>query len=379
MSFIASCPFCRRKVKAPERALGQSFACQRCQNYFTLAPDDDAALQVQAQSSSGFEIAAQADPQAAPAASPPRSAPAAPRAAAPDDAALTETARQLEPLTARVLPVLNEMGPVAAPVDRPGWHTIGVIALFLGGIALAFASIPGLQWLTIPFAGLGLIAGAFGLMVDYTPQSEEWTPKVGAILCAVLLVVAFAWPALLGLDPKVAPLPPPVDPNRQLVQPRGDKGPGGPRPSPQPLDKERWVEADLYDVDHGMVRLRIMAAALQDVPVNLRKDRRRAERELALTVKLVHAGTKDPIAFKGWRAAGDSPRLLDGNGQVLAFRPRGDGAAPRALVPFQPVQETVAFDPPAAASDFVRLELPASAFGGAGTVRFLVPRTMFAR
>lgn len=352
--------------------MGKSVPCKRCHNFFTLAANDDAGLQAQAQSSSEFEIASTLAPPA-----PPRLAAPPQHSGAPhDEDHLAETVRH-EPLTAPVMPALPEPPPARAPAQKAAWHAIGVTALFLGSVGLVCASVPGVQWLTIPLSALGLIAGAFGLMVDYSYKTEEWTPKVGAGLCALLLVAALAWPALLGLDPKVTELPPPVDPNRQVFLPRTDRV-AGTRLIPQAVGKEQWVDAEAYDVDHGIVRLRVAGAMVQDVPVNQRKDRRRAERELTIALTLSHAGVKDPIVFKGWRSVSDAPRLVDAAGQALAFRPRPD-SPPRSVLPFHPVQETIAFDVPAAGVEFVRLELPASAFGGAGMVRFQLPKSMFAR
>jgi hypothetical protein len=393
MSFIASCPFCRRKVQAPRRALGQSIACKRCNNFFTVAPDDEAALHhAKTESSSELEIGLKA---ALPIAPPPTqrttSMPhdtrgltplGSPDAAAPDekDLSLTETVRQHERITAPILPVLREPPRAQVRPTKLGWHTLGVVAMALGSFALVCAGVSWLQWLTIPLAALGLIAGAFGLIVDYTEKTEEWTPKAGAGISGAVLLIALVWPALLGLDAKITTdLPPPIDPNRQVFQARGDKGSAVVRPTPQPLAAERWVEAEQYDVDHGFVRLRVVGTAVQDVPANLRKDRRRGEKELVLTVMLSHVGTKDPISFPGWRnaSAASAPRLTDASGKTLGFHPRSEaGLPPRALVPFHPVQEALAFDVPAAGSEYLRLELPATAFGGIGAVKFQIPKSM---
>jgi len=270
------------------------------------------------------------------------------------------------------------------------------VAMLLGSLALGCASLEWLQWLTIPLSALGLIAGAFGLMVDYTEKTEEWTPKIGAIVSGCVLLAALAWPGLLGLDPKItSELPPPVDPNRQVLVPRNPQA-GGVRPPAQPAPESHWVAADLYDVDHGVVRLRVLGAGVQDVPVN--RKGRRGDKEYVVTLLLSHAGTKDAITFSGWHSAagnnavgnntignnapgnnaGHTPRLLDASGKALAFRPRADagGVAPRSIVPFRPVQETLTFEAPAGTSEYVRLELPAGAFGGAGVVRFQIPRFM---
>jgi hypothetical protein len=382
MPFIASCPFCRRKVQAPSAALGQSVACKRCNNFFTLAPDDEAALH-HAKAASSSELEALRSDVAPPPPSTHRVSSLPPPepalASSKDNSPLTETVPQHQPVTAAALPVLSEPQRAHVASAKLRWHTVGVSAMALGSVALVCAGVAWLQAFTIPLAALGLIAGAFGLIIDYVEKTEEWTPKVGVAISGTVLLVSLAWPALLGLDAKVTSnLPPPVDPNRQVFQTRGDKISTTTRLAPQPITEDRWVEANLYDVDHGFVRVRVVGTAVQDVPANLRKERRR-DKELVVTVMLSHVGTKDPIPLLGWRnpSAANTPRLSDASGKTLAFRPRGDSPlVPRALLPFQPVQETLAFEVPAADSAHLRLELPATGFGGTGSVKFQIPKGM---
>src|SRR5262245_43269910 len=100
MPFLAACPFCQRKVQAPDAALGQSIACKKCHSYFTLAPADDLPpLEATARTAHDYMIAAKTTALA-----PPVDKPATSPAAAP------APGKSAAPLVGKL---------VAPPTDRP--------------------------------------------------------------------------------------------------------------------------------------------------------------------------------------------------------------------------------------------------------------------
>lgn len=371
MAFIAACPFCQRLVQAPDGALGQSIACKKCKNHFTLAPADDVPAPRSGPNSAVMHATA-ARPQPAP-----------PRAArtGPDDTlehAVVATAPDLPPLEAagNALPAIAP-SPVAPPAPATPWNLFAVATLLLSSLALVCATVSWLQWLTIPLAGAGLLSGV--ICVVGTPIESTRDAIVlglGGVVTPPTLLIALFWPAVLGLDTRLAPeRPPALDPNRQTIQPRRDRAGNTAILTPQALEANAWADAERFDVDHGNVRLRIVEVSRREAPKTKRKNRK-PEQELVIVVMLSHVGTKGPVTFQGWRDAA-APRLRDAMDSAFEFKGRGADATGvgRSLVPFRPVRETLVFAAPPATTD-LRLELPASAIGGDGTVRFHLPATM---
>ena len=370
MSFIAICPFCRRKVQAPDSTLGQSIACKKCKNNFTLAPDDYLPPVKTGDSAVSTVGAAKATSPVATTEPPPST---------------VETTEHSISATAPDTPRLQaplRLAPVSAPPppgQRVPWNPFGVAALLLGSVALLCASISWLQWATIPLAGAGLLSGVIALLA--TPietQRDAIVLFLAGLLTLSVLAIALFWPAMLGLDNRLTrETQREPDPNRQMLQPRLDGRGVEPTAAARPLERNQWAQADQYDVEHGVVRLRILSATSHTVPVKQRKEGRPAT-ELHVTVQVLHVGTKGAIAFSGWPTA-EAPKLEDASGKSYSFQVRPENSAvARSLVPFQPVRDTLVFAAPPPVTDWVRLELPASAFGGLGEVRFQVPRTMIA-
>src|SRR5207248_2470 len=92
------------------------------------------------------------------------------------------------------------------------------------------------------------------------------------------------------------------------------------------------------------------------------------------------------VNYESWadptREAGrHEPRLTDDRGQTyrrVSFAPGTDLAGSSGdtfLTPGKPIVDLLVFEaPPLEGIQFLRLELPASAFGGAGTLRFQIPK-----
>jgi hypothetical protein len=349
--------------------MGQSLACKKCNNHFTLAPVDD----LPASALAGGE-----EHRRGTVTSPPT--PALPISTANHKETLEPTVTAGEP-KAEPIQVTASLPSESLPVAPIPWNRYAVAALLLASLALGCAAVSWLQWLTIPLAGAGMLAAIICLVgTPIESPRDAVVLAIGGLVAAPTLFIALFWPALFGMDTRVSPeSPPPPDPNRQTIQPRRDRVGNSAVITPEALDASTWADANRYDVDHGNVRLRIVEVTLRDVPAARRKDRR-PERELVITVMMSHVGTKGPVTFRGWTES-TPPLLRDPTGGALVFKGRAGEATStgRPLVPFQPVRESLLFSAPEGTIDYLRLELPAAAFGGSGTVRFQVPGNMVAR
>src|SRR5262249_54877147 len=149
MPFIARCPFCSTQVNAPDKAVGYSIPCPRCGSHFTLAPIQSIPAPARAATAATAAIVPAPPPTV------PHDGPRLPPAPAP-------VFQQPEPTAPA-----PDWGPLlldspTAPGQR--WvRLVGIAALFVGSLALLFASIPFLNWLTLPLSGLGLLLGLVGV------------------------------------------------------------------------------------------------------------------------------------------------------------------------------------------------------------------------
>jgi hypothetical protein len=110
-------------------------------------------------------------------------------------------------------------------------------------------------------------------------------------------------------------------------------------------------------------------------------------RNLVIRLELVLTGTSDKVTFDGWSGSsfGDArhkPALTDNLGDeykvldVGAGKEVADQERQLAIYPKLFANDFVIFEAPKTEAAFVNLALPAAAFGGTGTLRFQIPKSM---
>jgi hypothetical protein len=358
MPFIAECQFCRRKVRAPDHAVGSSISCPDCGSYFTLLPTGHAAAAHTADAPAGQRRR---------------------RSAA-------VTPGLLEREDPSGAPTDDESPPSSAPTGGSRLNPVAVAALFLGGLALLFASLPGLDLLTLPCGGLGLILGLAGTLRARASGRGLFLSAAGAGLSAAVLLVACLWPGvfnpLKGHRADTA--------GQESKQPRVvPVGRAVARRESAPVEEGAWVDASQDAVQVGDLRVRVLAAAVRTVSF---KDPARAraarERPLLITLRIYNLGTGRRIAYTSWGepSAGredELARLSDHTGRTYRLKSFGAGVevvgrtARASLTPGKYVDDVLIFEPPPAPSVVsLRLELPGSAGGAADTLRLQLPGSM---
>jgi hypothetical protein len=349
MSIIAECIGCKCQLRLPERAVGHSLECPKCGSFFMVVP--------------------MSQPGSAP-------APAIlPGAAGP--AVLLHrhpTAPAHVPAPARAAsaaPPVKETAPSPWVMPRtPGSKrqlSCAVVALFLGSIAFPFAAHPRLHVLTILVAGLGLMVGLVGVAVVVERGTGFVFAGVAAVVCALVVAIGM-WPQLLY--PAFQPALP--DTNGDWVLPPRPKNPGV---------APGWLDASRAEVECAHVGLRVEDVQVRTVRFADGKGAK--EKGLVIVLRLRNAGGAE-LRYRGWGGSGSTPTLRDDTRpyryRPLQPRPVKPGAAPApaitALLPGQPVEEALAFEAPGRPVAFLRLELPAAAFGGDRVVRLQIPGNM---
>ena len=197
MPFLAACPFCRRKIQAPDTALGQSVACKKCHSYFTLAPEDDLPPpEATARTAQEYLLAARANalaPLAGQAAAVPTAQSTTPQPPAKPSAAQVDTVQHVAMITMPETPRL--VPTILPPLEDKSASSDGVNLLYLapfvlGGVALLCGIMGWLPWLTIPLASVGILTGVIAWL---TAPIESHRDGVLVLLGSAVSAAAFVW------------------------------------------------------------------------------------------------------------------------------------------------------------------------------------------
>ncbi len=149
---------------------------------------------------------------------------------------------------------------------------------------------------------------------------------------------------------------------------------------------EKWLDATKEKAAAGPVNIRVVSVRV-DKPRILRSTGRAAapkEDCLIVTLELVNTDPQKKIVHAGWSRAPAMQRvaLNDNHGnpyKLENFRSgtvEGQQSESASLYADDPVSDVLVFERPVDAAEYLRLELPASAVGQPGVLRFQIPKKM---
>lgn len=377
MPIVALCPYCRAGgVRAPESAVGQSVTCPSCKSNFTVVPSDDPA--------------AQAARAAAPSPPPPplwsvERAPDKPARPAPPRPAVDETREHSSPVdVTEPSPVLpgERRAPAPAPTytpSEPGEPLDTGLAFALGGATLFGVGMAVAQF--VPFGrAIGLVlcgVGAVGGVLSLGAEGRARLVGAGAAavnLVAVLLL-AFA-PEFLGLAPWFGGDADDVEP-----EPTGPVAVSLKTGVAMPVGEAVKAEQAAWRAHGIRVDVRSTVGPVELVGPDGAKKRSR-EPVLLVAVRVTNEGVAGRAELSGWlTGATDQVTLTDPAGRRLKPKAFDPGWVPAdrpavagsGLGPGTAYTVGLAFEPPAARADSLRLELPGAAAGLAETITFRLP------
>jgi hypothetical protein len=219
-------------------------------------------------------------------------------------------------------------------------------------------------------AGLGLLA----TQDERKTRDTVWLALGGGVSLLVLLA-AFLWPSALdrhwGMDFAVEE----PDPNQFLVVTPDN------RQVVKDLGRAEWIDADKQSLRQGDIHVRI-ASVKVDVP-GVKKEAKGPALPPALLIQVavVNVGQLRLIPYQGLNKSDPPPILTDDKGTPYPLRRLHDLGLPHlvqraVLGPAREVPDLLAFEPPPPDVDALKLEFPAAAWGGTGTCRFRIPRSM---
>jgi hypothetical protein len=240
-----------------------------------------------------------------------------------------------------------------------------------------------LRYLAIPFAGLGVLVGGLGFLAtldDRKPRDTVWLSLGGGVSLLVLLTALF-WPSVLhrywGMDFTVDE----PDPNHFLVVTVHNQQ------VVKDLGRSEWVDAESQSLRQGDVHVRIVSVRLGVPPQKKEVQKKEAKGKapppgLLIQVAVVNVGQLRLIPYQGLGKAEPPPVLSDDQGRSYPLHPFPPAAGvldqvERAVLgPAREVNDLLVFEAPPAEAGALKLEFPASAWGGTGTCRFRISRGM---
>jgi hypothetical protein len=380
MAISVVCSACGGRMSAPSQLLGRMAKCPQCGKTVKVAPSTE------------------------PPAEPPRQAPARKPKSAPSEAAAG---------TAQIVVRRSDHGDTPSPNGRIPYG-LGIPSLVLGIIALSFGWVPqGGALVSMPLSGLGLLFGIAGLGVAIVQGGRGiGFPIAGSAVSLVAVVFGLVWLGLLSPAKQTATqtsAPAAVAQNQEQSSPTPVK--------PAPDKEASWIDASKDAVQHGDVLVQLGAVAVRNVRIKdvLGDETVSPTKNLTIQVLLDNTNSTRKIDFLGWSGATVNAiglaDLLGGNGRNkansteslpgpernaatltdnfgnpykrISLEPgaqiRGQISTATSVYPRKRIEDLLVFEPPVDKVQYLRLELPATAFGGTGSLRLQIPKGMIHR
>jgi hypothetical protein len=254
-------------------------------------------------------------------------------------------------------------------------HPVTVAALVTVSAAVFVASVPVLDVLAKPLSAVGLLLGALAVPVSV------WRGRANFLVPAAVSAGGLLALLFLGRWPQ-APAPPPPPLVAAPLRPGG-------MATPQPIQEDDWTDARASAVRRNDLRVQIVSARLGSVEVEYKGNKVVSpDRYLVIRVQVSYEGVVfQQVPYEPWVDLANAPSphqptLVDNRERVYPQKAfdadrRVVGRGGRSyLTPGRQVNEVLVFPVPAAGVEYLRLKLPASAFGGEGDFRFQIPRAM---
>ncbi|SRR5579875_308778 len=248
------------------------------------------------------------------------------------------------------------------------------LAFLCFGVALLFTSFYPLELFIKPIALLGVLAGLLGgVLPALWRRKNTVLPLVLSVLCFLVLLFAGSWPNVSSPPPALMKIP---------LKQQG-------MAAYQPLGENEWVDASTNALKRGDVRVEIVSARVGPVDLKGKSSATTsAGRFLTIRLRVSYEGVVfQQTPYEPWADLVDSPSkhpptLVDDQGRIYTQKTLEPGwkvagrADVDALNPGHQVKEVLVYPVPARDASYLRLMLPASAFGLAGEFRFQIPRSM---
>jgi hypothetical protein len=347
MSVIADCSSCGSKLTVPDNLLGHEVKCPRCGTIKVVAPASNPP--------------------------PPPQSQAARRNQDYDD----EDDR----------PVRRSRGTeqrATTEANGPAFG-LGIASLVLGIIAIPVALIPCFGFWSMPVSGVGLVLGVSGLIIVLvSKRGSLGFPIAGSAVSFAALAIAGLW--LLVCAGVVSSTKSGLDQFKASMEELASKVEEQKR-----RDAADWVDASKDPVLHGDAQVRVTSVMIGPVEMDMENGDVEKSTTDNLIIRLVIKNTSQEgkeIDYRGWRTTAkldrDAATLRDDGGfkypPAILNRPvKGQVRSTQSIKPRESLEDVLVYHAPRNNPNELRLELPATAFGGIGTIKFRIPSSMIKR
>ena len=380
MPFLATCPFCPAKFQLSGKKLGASVRCPECGSYFTAVPPEEEMPQAGTPA-----LRALAAKKRAAALAPPVAETTAQESSPAAGADQLDQIPPPPPVIRRADEVTSPIAPPPAAAPIPRWISVwGLAALVLGVGGLFFAAVSPwflpFRYLTIPFAGLGLLVCLLGFLAtldDRKAKDVIWLFLGGAVSLGVLVVVVF-WGHLLnmhwGADFAVPKAFPDEPMQVSVSNPKVGKA----------VTNAEWIDAGKAAYRQGDVYVKVMEVKIDQAPLEPPLKDKAAMRSLLISLKVANIGQLRTIPYAGQGSGKHPASLKDSQGKMLTVKNfpadcKLLGQTKQAVLRAnKQVEDLLVFEIPSAEVRHLDLELPAAAWGGTGTCKLRIPGRMIA-
>jgi hypothetical protein len=262
---------------------------------------------------------------------------------------------------------------------------LGIASLVLGIIAIPVAIIPCFGFWSMPVSGVGLVLGVCGfIIVQVSKRGSVGFPIAGSAVSFVALAIAGLW--LLVCAGIIHSTKTGIDEFGKNMEKLAQK-----MEEQMKQDAADWVDASKDAALHGDVQVRVTSVTVGPVDLDLENGDVGKSITDNLIIRLIIRNTspegKD-IDYKGWTAKAkldrDAATLRDIGvftyPPAILIRPvKGQIRSTHSIKPGESLEDVLVYHAPRENPKDLRLELPATAYGGIGTIKFRIPTAMIKR
>jgi hypothetical protein len=293
--------------------------------------------------------------------------------------AVSERAKEQEPALSQPPPSDSDFAR-ASKKARFSPHARSIASFVVGSAAFLLGAIFHVGLVTFALGVVGLLVGILGWRSSAQNLERPALAATGPIVNLAAVIVTVLFPSLLGLSPLWS---------GERAAPRGENavislsGQGGFRDVPE--GESSWVDASRDALHHGDVRVRILSVIVGRVDLqSIGGDLPQGQDGAMIRLRITNAGVTRKIAYTSWGDLGpeDAPLLHDNQGKSYPMRKFDPAAVVKghvknATIPSMKfLEDVLVFEAPPSSIAFLHLDLPASAAGTEGRLRFEIPRTM---